>query len=449
MRESLRVGIIAACPFPANHGTPGGIREHAEALAELGHEVHVITYAACQPGAVRGVQVHRIPAIGPVHQVVVGPTIAKIFWDLLLVLKTVSIVLRYNLDILHGVNYEGAMVGVLARWLTGRPMVYGAVNTMSDELHTYKFIRPVRLAKFIAWFLDRCVPRMANHVVCCTPTIRDCLLRLGVPADRNTIVKLGIDLSMFANAEANGTRGRIGVGDEPLVVYTGVLNKFQRIDYLLRAMRVVLGRLPDAKLAFVRTLDDTAQRRDVERLAHAEGVGHAVLFPEVIRLGDLPAYIAAADTTAVPRPDCPGVPVKLLNFMAVGKPVVVTKGSSQGLRDGDEALVTEDHNPQAMGEALLRILLNKGLADRLGQRAREVAYRQYDRLATAREIVAVYQRVLADIPPIQPPTFRPAPGTRVSTRVASATALHPRRRIIVDSGARVGGGSAANGRASH
>jgi 1,2-diacylglycerol 3-alpha-glucosyltransferase len=398
MRERLRIGIIAACPFPAHHGTPGGIREHAEALAELGHQVHVITYAACQPGVVRGVRIHRIPAIGPVHRVVVGPTLAKLFWDLLLVLKTISVVLRYKIDVLHGVNYEGALVGVLARWLTGRPLVYGAVNTMGDELHTYKFIRPVKLAHFMARILDHRVPRLADYVVCCTPTIRNCLLRLGVPAPRVAVVNLGIDLSMFARAHCNGARERMGVRDEPLVVYTGVLNKFQRIDYLLRAMQVVVGQLPQAKLAFVRTLDDPAQRREVEQMARAEGLGDSVIFPDVIRLGDLPAYIAAADTTAVPRPDCPGVPVKLLNFMAVGKPVVVTLGSSQGLRDGEEALVTADHDPQAMGEALLRILMNKGLADRLGHRAREVAYSQYDRLVTARQVVTIYEQLLAEVP---------------------------------------------------
>ena len=36
--------MLAACPFPANHGTPGSIRELAEATADRGHEVHVVTY---------------------------------------------------------------------------------------------------------------------------------------------------------------------------------------------------------------------------------------------------------------------------------------------------------------------------------------------------------------------------------------------------------------------
>ncbi|MFH0983208.1 MAG: glycosyltransferase family 4 protein [Planctomycetota bacterium] len=391
----LRVGIIAACPFPADHGTPGGIREKAEALAELGHEVHVITYASHQPGHVRGVRIHRIAPVGPVHDIKVGPSKAKIFWDLQLVWKTIQVVRREKLDVIHGINYEGAMVGCLAKWVTGVPLVYGAVNTMADELHTYKFIWPPKLARVLARILDWTVPRLADRAVCYTQAIHDFLVSTGVPADRVDIIKLGIDLSMFKDATPGDARRRLNVNGAPLIVYTGVLNKFQRIDYLLQAMRVVRRDLPDAKLAFVRTLDDEPQRQEVEQMAEEEGVRDAVLFPEVISFGELPPYLAAADVTAIPRPDCPGVPVKLLNFMAAGRPIVVTRGSSQGLRDRHEVLVVEDHNPEAMGQALVHVLRDKDLAKRLGRNARAAAYAHYDRLATTVDLVVAYRKAMA------------------------------------------------------
>ncbi len=390
----LSIGLIAACPFPASHGTPGAIREKAEALAELGHDVHVITYASCQPQPVRGVKIHRIPAVGPIDRIVVGPSKAKMYWDLLLTWKTIQVVRKEKIDILHGINYEGALVGCIAKWVTRRPLVYGAINTMIDELPSYKFIWPPRLARILAKTLDWVVPRLADRVVAYTPTIRDFLTSVGIPADRIDLVRLGIDVSVFDGVSPGNARKKMNLDSEPLITYTGVLNKFQRIDYLLRAMRVVVMEIPRAKLAFVRTLDDEPQRKSVEEMARKEGVADAVVFPDVIRIGDLPAYIAAADTTAVPRPDCPGVPVKLLNFMAAGKPVVVTEGSSQGLRDGEEVLVTEDHNAEAMGKALVRILQDKVLAERLGRGAQRAAYARYDRKSTTADLVAVYRRVL-------------------------------------------------------
>lgn len=411
--EKLKIGIVAACPFPCNHGTPGGIREKAEALAELGHDVHIITYASQQPGVVRGVTIHRIPAFGPVNDVRVGPSVAKIFWNIALIFKLIRVVWRERLQVLHGINYEGAMIGWAAKIVTGRPLVYGAVNTMIDELHTYKFIRPMWLAKGLARLLDWWVPRMADRIMCYTRNIRDFLVSSGIPAERVVEVKLGIDLSMFADAQPGNARERMGINGDPLVMYTGVLNKFQRIDYLLDAMKLVLAKKPSTKVAFVRTLDDEEHRLEVDRMARERGVDHAVLYPPVISFADLPAFIAAADTTVVPRPDCPGVPVKLLNFMAAGKPVVVTKGSSQGLEHEVEAMVTADHDVSAMAEAVLRVLDDPVLAERLGQNARRVAQTEYGRVAAARHLVSVYQLAMEDCghAVTQPAAVSPSAGS--------------------------------------
>src|SRR5262249_47280730 len=73
----LKVCMLAACPFPANHGTPGSIREMAEALAQRGHEVHIVTYHFGEDIPVRGLQLHRIPALTGESAVVVGPTMRR------------------------------------------------------------------------------------------------------------------------------------------------------------------------------------------------------------------------------------------------------------------------------------------------------------------------------------------------------------------------------------
>src|SRR5256885_10579132 len=57
----LKICVLAACPFPANHGTPGSIRELVEATAERGHDVHVVTYHIGEKLPLRGARLHRIP----------------------------------------------------------------------------------------------------------------------------------------------------------------------------------------------------------------------------------------------------------------------------------------------------------------------------------------------------------------------------------------------------
>ena len=40
--------MLVPCPFPANHGTPGAIRELCGALGERGHKVEIVTYPLCE-----------------------------------------------------------------------------------------------------------------------------------------------------------------------------------------------------------------------------------------------------------------------------------------------------------------------------------------------------------------------------------------------------------------
>ena len=55
-----------------------------------------------------------------------------------MLIETVRVVRRERCEIIHAHNYEGCLIGVAAKLLTGRPMIYNAVNLMSDELHTYR-----------------------------------------------------------------------------------------------------------------------------------------------------------------------------------------------------------------------------------------------------------------------------------------------------------------------
>ena len=78
--------MVAACPFPANHGTPGAIRELAMHLARQGCEVHVVAYPQFEDIPVDGLHIHRvrIPFMKP-GPISIGPSIERLFYDALLI----------------------------------------------------------------------------------------------------------------------------------------------------------------------------------------------------------------------------------------------------------------------------------------------------------------------------------------------------------------------------
>ena len=396
-RRPLQIAMVVASPFPANHGTPAGIRETAEAIAQKGHGVHLVTYHFGHGKAPQGVRIVRIPNLRLGRKIVVGPTWQKPVLDLLMVLTLCRVIRREGIDLIHAHNYEGALIGFVAKLLTRRQLIYNAVNTMSDELPTYNFLKPQRLAAWLARRLDQCVPRLADRVIAISDELGRFLRGRGVRSDHLHVIPLGVDGGAFQDipeGQCQALRARHGIDDRPLVMYTGILDRFQRLDYLLQGMRIVVDRLPEARLLLVANVATAEDLQECRRMIATLDLERHVAIVIRRSFAEIPLFLAAADVTVVPRPQCPGFPVKLLNYMAAGKPIVVFEGSAKGLQHLHSALVVPDHDWQALGYGMLTLLQDPALARSLGYNARQWAHEHLSWPTLAEKIENVYYELL-------------------------------------------------------
>src|SRR6266851_653593 len=178
--ERYSIAMVAACPFPADHGSAASIREMSDTLSQMGHAVHIVTYPAGQEGiVVRHAKVHRTAPFRPETNAKIGPSPEKFLRDLALLRLLCRVIRRERIDIIHAHNYEAGLVGVGARWITGRPLLYNAVNLMTDELAGYQFIRPKWLVNRIATFLDWLIPIFPDHITAVSEDLKKWLVGHG------------------------------------------------------------------------------------------------------------------------------------------------------------------------------------------------------------------------------------------------------------------------------
>jgi glycosyltransferase involved in cell wall biosynthesis len=385
--------MVAACPFPANYGSPASIREMSITLARMGHEVFVLTYPYGQNLPLEGVHLIRVGKQAE-KEIKVGPSWRKPFQDLRMVFALVSLIRRERIDVIHAHNYEGALVGILGKWLTRTPLLYNAVNTMRDELAEYKFIRPKFLSDALAKSLDWFVPRPADFITAVSKELEAQLVREGIPAHKVTTVPAGVHPELFDNQDGQRFRRELGLGNTPIVMYAGTLGGFQGIPNLYKAFVEVLKEVPNARLAMVMPIDESAALVQERARTRELGFEDRVIWAGPHPLADLPDYMAMADVTVVPRPDCPGHPVKLLNYMTAGRAIVTFAGSAKGIENEVNGLVVPDHDCVAMGKAIARLLKDAPLRQRLGAAARETLLREYTWTSICRKIVSCYHRIL-------------------------------------------------------
>ncbi|WP_157385746.1 glycosyltransferase family 4 protein [Methylosarcina fibrata] len=395
--RKLTIVMVAACPFPANHGSPASIREMSEALVRQGHTVHILTYPIRQDIPVEGVAIHRVRApFLKSNEIKVGPAWEKFIYDPLMVLKLVGLIRKHKVDVIHAHNYEGALIGWLGKLLTGRPMLYNAVNSMADELPTYNFIKPRALAVFLGKLLDVLVPRTGDYVTMVSDSLKEFLLDKGVAAARLKVVPAGVNLDMFAHGNGAKVRAKHGIGSKPLVMYTGTLDQFQRLDYLLKAMQRTLQECPDAMLMIACNILHKGHQQEYLALAQELGIEKRLVFAYPVALEDLPDYLAAADVTVVPRPECPGHPVKLLNYMAAGKAIVSFEGGGKGLHHMFNAYLAPDHDHDSLGAGIAFLLQRKDLRDILGAQAKITLQGNFDWNTLAKGIEIIYHIMLEE-----------------------------------------------------
>lgn len=362
MSSPLKLAIVAACPFPAQRGTPARIRHMATALAERGHEIHVVTYHLGDELEGAPFQVHRIAELPSYRRTAPGPSYQKLaLIDSLLALKLAEVLRRNAIDMVHAHHYEGLIVSALAQHLAPHLAIYDAHTLLASELPYYRLGLPRRLLRLAGGWLDRALPRRAHHVIAITEEIRHMLVaEAGVPAERVSVVPNGVEWEHFAPAAMEPP------SRTPTLVYAGNLAAYQGIELLLDALARVLAVRPEVRLRIASASSFAPYAALAERL----GVSHALEFASG-RLADLPRHLAGANVAVNPRIDCDGAPLKLLNYMAAGRAIVSFAGSAKYLEHGRTALVVPNGDTAGLAATILRLLNDSALAGQIGAAARE------------------------------------------------------------------------------
>jgi glycogen synthase len=202
----------------------------------------------------------------------------------------------------------------------------------------------------------------------------------GVPATRTFATYT--DLSAFTASPTTA------LPERPVALFVGALERYKNVDGLAAAWRRVAERVPDARLVVV---GKGSRPEPIERLAR-ELPDHVEHVPELT-----PQEVSARldEATLLVLPSWPeGLGRVVIEAFARGRGVVATDagGIPDLVTDGVEGLLVPPGDTDALVEALVSVLTDRGLAERLGAAAAQ----RYERWHTTPERFAAELRELVD-----------------------------------------------------
>lgn len=370
-----RLVYVAACPYPVPQGSQVFLRDSATLMQGLGHDVCLVVYDYGSTEPPPDLPVFRCSSLPFGKRTAAGPSWSKPLRGLALVRTLRRVVGERRADAVIAHNYEGLLVALAARL---RPVIYQAHNAMAEELPFYARGRLIQaLSRRFGSFLDRALPKRADAVIAPHAALAEYLIAAGCPQAKVARIPPPMDAAAW-------TPGQPAAGP-PAILYTGNLDAYQNLGFLRRVMERVRRAEPDARLT-------VATSRPEAVAGVFGGEAHAVDTPDFAAT----QRVLAQDAVVVcPRVSWSGYPIKLLNAMAAGKPVVACRGAAHPLTDGADGLVVDDNGVNAFAEAVLRLWHDPGLRARLGTAARETVAEHHAPTKVAAQVETVLERAIA------------------------------------------------------
>ena len=284
-----------------------------------------------------------------------------------------------DIDIVHA---HSPVPAVAARFVTGRR----DIRLVYTEHNSWGRYHPLTRWANAATFLRN------DHVFAVSNDVRRSIAssRLGRRHARVEVLRHGLAPDFGAAwRSSDGVREELGIGrDEPIVVCVANFKPHKGHEHLLRAATIVRSARPEARFVLAGVGREEARTR---ALASDLGLDRTVIFAGFRE--DAPRLIRAADVFVLPSVR-EGLPIALLEAMALGRPSVATAvGGVPDVVTDAEALLVAPADPEALAEGVVTLLDDEGYRQRMGHAAAARAA-DFDIRTAIRRIEAVYEELL-------------------------------------------------------
>jgi len=228
--------------------------------------------------------------------------------------------------------------------------------------------------KRLARFLERWICSNATYTLVVSNVMRAILIQEGVAEERLKVMPNGIDPKAFhPKISGKALRHQYGLEGKWVIGFIGWFRPWHGLEMLLEVM--FEARLAEKGVRLLLVGDGPAYL-DLYRYAENHGLLSDVIFTGSVKRQEIPAHIAAMDIAVQPSATEYACPMKIFEYMAMGKCIVAPDQPNirEILKDQVTGFLFKPENKEALKLTLLELLdhpVEKGV---VGQQAHETIF---------------------------------------------------------------------------
>jgi glycosyltransferase involved in cell wall biosynthesis len=286
----------------------------------------------------------------------------------LTLLRLVRLIRAHRIEVMHLTDFGACTFGRLAGLVTGVPAIVQIISHHSEHTHR-------GFPRYVEWAYRALARFTARGLAISESVRRFALARMGFTPEQVEVLYYPLPRHSFSTGDGTSTtslRESYGIAPDDRVV--GAVTRFfpvKGMRYLIAAFAAIRRDEPRSWLVLVGTgPEEPALRAQCKEL----GIADRVVFAGFQR--NVEAHVRLFDVAVVPSLE-EGFGLVAVESMALGTPVVASRidGLQEVITHGTSGWLVEPADPAAIHEAVLTLLRDASLRQRLGEGGRVAAQR--------------------------------------------------------------------------
>lgn len=342
------------------------ITEIVNAFRDLGHEVKVFSLVQRDEESGKknkGQQWETVTRIVPnfVYELM------EILYNLYAYFKLTALIKNFKPDFIYERYAMYNFCGVLASRRKKIPIILEVNAPLSYEQSKYEELTFKKLAKRIEnWICNH-----ATKVIVVSSALKDILIKQGVGEYNIHVLSNGINPKEFdRNRKFRPIRSKYNIPTNALVIgIVGWFREWHGLNFLIAScLEHDLFKLHNVYLLLI---GDGPIIPETRKLVEVEKISEYIKFTGSIERGKIADYLAALDIAIQPRVTDYASPMKILEYMAMGKAIIAP--DKQNIRDimidQENALLFEPENKKDLFKKILLLIKDKNLRRKISENA--------------------------------------------------------------------------------
>lgn len=387
----LRIMIIAPTPYFSDRGCHVRIYEESKALRQLGNYVFICTYHLGKD--TDDIPIYRTLRIPFYKKTEAGPSRTKVFLDFLLFFLCLFRGLKERPQIIHAHLHEGAFIGSIVGKLLRIPVVADMQGSMFKEMVDHHFIKEKGLRAAFWRFVEKIVVRMPALLLPSSSQGSKYFVEiLGLPPEKVITVDDGVSTDLIRPGyDVSDLKKEIGLGDDKrILLYLGILTKYQGIDLMIEAMKYLAQKRNDfifLIVGFPNVEYYCEMAKNLEVSDHVKLTG---------RIGQerVPQFLCLGEIGLTAKTSATEANGKVLSYMAAGLPVVAIDTPVNRELIGDYGTYSKNPDPQSFAEAIDDLFHDEKRLEYLKRSVREYVEKNWTWMRSTEHIIRIYKSLL-------------------------------------------------------